>query len=130
MAPFQRTTDKGTKFAPFTVSVIPADPIAALFGLMEVIEGTGNEVFPIPAKLTMWGPLGEPSGIVKIPDRMPSVVGVKVTVMVQVPSAPIMEPQLFVWAKSPVVLMPATEIGELLLFVRVSIREGLIVPTA
>ena len=34
-------------------------------------------------------------------DRVPVVVGVKVTLIVQVPPAATLDPQVFVWAKSP-----------------------------
>lgn len=41
MAPFQRTVDPATKFAPFTVRVNPAPPAVAEAGMMLVRVGTG-----------------------------------------------------------------------------------------
>ncbi len=38
-SPFQRTNDPGTKFPPVTVNVKPAEPTAAEFGPIQVING-------------------------------------------------------------------------------------------
>src|SRR3989475_10233158 len=42
-APFQRTTELGTRFVPVTVSVNPGPPAAAVDGLRLVAVGTGLE---------------------------------------------------------------------------------------
>jgi hypothetical protein len=91
--PFQRTIDAETKFLPVTVSVKPAEPAAALSGLIEVTEGSGYEVFPIPLKPMMCGLPGALFRMVSVPLRFPCSVGVNVRVMVHVARVAILEPQ-------------------------------------
>src|SRR5512146_843544 len=66
--------------------------------------------------------------------RVPVAVGVKVTLMVQLPLAATELPQVFVWAKSPE-LVPASEMPLIVrvllpMLVRVTFWAVLLVPTA
>lgn len=60
---------------------------------------------PVPVSGTVCGLVPALSVMVMVPARVPVVVGVKVTVMVQLPPAAPPVPQLFVWAKLPVATM-------------------------
>lgn len=60
-----------------------------------------TEVTPVPERLAVCGLLLPLSETVSVPWRVPVVVGVKVTWIVQLPAEARLVPQLFVWAKSP-----------------------------
>jgi hypothetical protein len=49
----------------------------------------------------VWGVPVVLSVTLKVAERLPAAVGVNVTLMVQLAPAAMLEPQLFVWAKSP-----------------------------
>jgi hypothetical protein len=68
-------------------------PKATLEGETETV-GTA----PVPVKLTVCGLPLALSAIVTAPVRVPTVLGVNVTLIVQVPPAPKLVPQLLVWA--------------------------------
>jgi hypothetical protein len=104
------------------------EPKAAPSGLIEVIDGTGTEVLPIPDKPTICGLPEVPSRMVKVPDRMPCTVGVNVTLIEQVARAAMLKPQLLVCAKFSVVAMLLTAIAPFVLFLRVTL-DALVVPT-
>ncbi len=62
-------------------------------------------------RLTVWVLPVTPlllSVMVRVPEQRPLVVGAKVTLMLQEPPAAILLPQLLVWEKSPLVVMPVT----------------------
>ena len=56
-----------------------------------------------------------------VPVLAPATVGLNVTLMVQEAPAATLEPQLLVWAKSPLVLMPETVRLALPVLVRVTL---------
>jgi len=61
----------------------------------------GTCYVPVPASGTVWG-LPPPSSLtVKFAKRCPVACGVNVTLIVQLPPAGTLDPQLLVWAKSP-----------------------------
>jgi hypothetical protein len=62
-------------------------------------------VVPVPERLTVCGLLFPLSVIVSVPVRVPTMVGVNVTLIVHLAPAANEVPQLLVWAKSPVVEM-------------------------
>jgi len=78
------------------------------------IEGfTGDSDFearpetePVPERLVAWGLVAASSVIKTWPVLIPTAVGVNVTFTVHVCPGPSAEPQLLVWAKSPLVVMP------------------------
>ena len=50
LLPFHRTPEQGTKPLPITVRRIPEDPAAALFGMRELMTGTGSEAGVVSVK--------------------------------------------------------------------------------
>src|SRR5580698_1389273 len=66
---------------------------------------TGPGAVPVPERLTVLVP---PALTVSVPVRLPAAVGVNVTLTVHELFAAIDEPQLLVWAKSPVVEIDVT----------------------
>ena len=73
----------------------------------------GTEPAPVPLRLAVCGLLAALSVTVSIALRAPAAVGVNVTSMEQLAPAARVVPQLFVWAKSPL-LVPVIEILEIL----------------
>lgn len=65
---------------------------------------TNPAVEPVPDRLTVCGLLLALSLTVKVPVRNPTTVGVNVTLTVHFPLAATDEPQVLVWAKSPLTL--------------------------
>ena len=68
--------------------------------------------------------------MVREPKILPVVEGLKVTEIVQVPPTAMLPPQLFVWAKSPVAVIPETLKVELDVLLTVMVEGGLEVPTS
>ena len=60
---------------------------------------------PVPVRLTVWVAGLALSVMVTAPVLVPPVVGLKVTLMVQLAPAATLEPQVLVWEKSPLALM-------------------------
>ena len=83
---------------------------------------------PVPVKLTVCVPTA--SMMVTVPVRVPTAVGVKVTLIVQLEFPASDEPQLSVSAKSPeAVMLVMLTLFELVLL-RVTAWEELVVPTS
>ena len=76
------------------VSVFPTVPKLRLAGL-------NSTTVPVPVRLTFCGLPAALSVIDNVPVRVALCVGLKVTLMVQLASAARLEPQVFVWLKSP-----------------------------
>ena len=85
--------------------------------------------FPVPERLAVCGLLLAESVTVRVPVLAPLIVGVKVTLIVQVAPAESVPGQGFVWAKSPVVEILETVTAELRLLVKVKETGVLVVPT-
>lgn len=95
-------------------------------------EKPTSAAVPVPVKATVCGAPATPlleMVTVSVPLLVPGAVGVKVTVIVQLPPTFTPPPQLSVSAKLPVVEM-ATVIGTLLVLVRVTVCPPLVVPGA
>jgi hypothetical protein len=93
----------------------------------------GPEVTPVPLNATDCGLAAALSVIVTDALRGPIWVGLKITEIVQCAPGNKLEPQLFVWLKS-LGLVPATTMlltASVIppVFVRVTVWEGLMVPT-
>ena len=84
----------------------------------------------VPVRLTAWGVLEALSLIVSVPVRVPVAVGLKVTLMVQLPPAATELPQLSVSAKSPLTAMLLMARLTVPPLVRVAALAVLVVPTA
>jgi hypothetical protein len=87
------------------------------------VTETVFERLVVPVKLTVCVLPDTPpalSVIVRMPVRVPLAVGVKVTLMMQLPPTPTLEPQLLVWEKSPVTVMLETASATLPVLFRVT----------
>ena len=71
---------------------------------------TGPGAVPVPDRLTVL--VTPPALTVRVPVRAPVAVGANVTLTVHEPFAAIDEPQLLVWAKSPLAVMDETAAAE------------------
>lgn len=60
----------------------------------------------VPVSATLWGLAGALSVTFSVAERPPPLVGLKLTLMVQVAPAGTLDPQLFCWLKSPVSAPP------------------------
>jgi hypothetical protein len=85
---------------------------------------------PVPVRLTVWGVLDALSLIVSVPVRLPAAVGLKVTLMVQVPLAATELPHVSVSAKSPLTAILVIARLTVPPLVRVIALAVLVVPTA
>ena len=65
------------------------------------LAGLNSTTVPVPVRLTVSGLPAALSVIDNVPPRVPRCVALKVTLMVQLASAARLEPQVFVWLKSP-----------------------------
>ena len=74
---------------------------AVLPALKPRLAGLNSTTVPVPVRLTVCGLPAALSVIDNVPVRGPLCVGLKVTLMVQFASAARLEPQVFVWLKSP-----------------------------
>ena len=87
---------------PVLLSVVVSVLELALFTLPKLrLVGLNSTTVPEPVRLTVCGLPAALSVIDKVPVRGPLCVGLKVTLMVQLASAARLEPQVFVWLKSP-----------------------------
>jgi hypothetical protein len=88
---------------------------------------------PVPVRLTDWMLPVTPlllSVRVRVPLRVPFAVGVKVTLIVQLPPpAATLEPQLLVWLKSPLMAMLAMVSTAVPVLLRVTACAVLVVPS-
>jgi len=85
---------------------------------------------PVPVSDTLWGLPDALSATPTEPDRVPAAAGVKVTLMVQLAPGARELPQVFVSAKSPVVVIPEIVSGAFPVFESVALWMGLVVPRA
>ena len=67
-------------------------------------ERLAEDETPVPLRLAVWGLPAALSLTVSVAVRVPVAVGVNVTLIVQLPPASTLEPQLLVWAKSPLLV--------------------------
>src|SRR6266404_9505581 len=88
------------------------------------------EPAPVPVMFTVCGLPEALSVRVSTPVRDPVAEGLKVTLRAQLAPVPRLVPQLFVWAKSPLAAILEMLRAALPLFVRVTARAELVVPTA
>lgn len=86
-------------------------------------------VVPVPVRLAVCGLLLALSVTVSVPDRLPTTVGVNVTLIVHFAFSATDAPQVLVWAKSPLTatLVMVSVVGRLL--VRVTEIGLLVLPT-
>ncbi len=86
-------------------------------------------VDPVPVRLVVCGLLPALSVTVSVPVRVPTTVGVKVTLTVHFALLATDVPQVFVCAKSPVTLTLSIVNAAVILFVNVTVVGLLVVPT-
>jgi hypothetical protein len=109
-------------------------PTAWLAKVRLVGERLAADAIPVPLTLTLWGLWETLSVTVTSAVRVPVAVGWKVTVIVQLAPAAMVDPQLVVCAKSPG-FVPEISMLEMLTvelptFVTVLVWAALVVPTA
>jgi hypothetical protein len=76
---------------------------------------------PVPANAIVWGLLAAPSVTVTVPYRLPTAVGLNVTLIVQLAPAPRLAPQVLLSAKSPVAVRLVIATAVLPVLVRVAL---------
>jgi hypothetical protein len=104
-------------------------PITWLPKLRLAGESIAIGAVPVPASDTLCGLPEALSVTVTEPVRVPTAVGVKVTLIVQRAPAPSVVPQVFVWAKLPVLVIAEIASGALPVFESVVVWARLVVPT-
>ncbi len=93
-------------------------------------ESVAIASMPVPVSHTLCGLPDALSATVTEPDRVPTAAGVKVTLMVQLAPGARELPQVFVSAKSPVIVITEIVSGALPVFESVVLWMGLVVPTS
>src|ERR1700683_356416 len=128
--PLQKKCVLLLKPVPVTVTVVCALPGAKVAGVIPVRNGTGlaGGATPVPLSATVCGLEGSLSLMVSVPVRVPPVVGVNVTWIVQLEETATLAPQLFVSPKSPDAEMLEIVSGAEPLFVSVTGCGALVVP--
>ena len=113
-----------------TVCVAAVEPttVPAKDRLAGVAFSTGPGAVPVPDRLTVL--VTPPALTVRVPVRAPVAVGANVTLTVHEPFAAIDEPQVLVWAKSPVAAMDETAAAEPVGLATVTVCAALVVPVA
>jgi len=91
-----------------TICALLLDPTACAAKVNEVGERLAAVVMPLPVRLTVWVAGLALSLMVIEPLRTPEAVGLKVTLMAQEVPAATLAPQVLVWEKSPLAVMPET----------------------
>jgi hypothetical protein len=104
--------------------------VTATFAKASAAGLTVTGTTPLPLSDTVWGLLVALSVIVRVPVRLPVVVGVKVTLIVQFGPAGTEVPHVFVCPKSPETTIEETLKAVGRLFVNVTVFAVLEVPTA
>ena len=94
---------------PVFESVAPCVGLVVPIGWLTNVRLAGESVaigaVPVPASDTFWGVPDALSVTVTEPDRVPTAVGVKVTLIEQLAPAASVAPHVFVSAKSPLLVM-------------------------
>jgi hypothetical protein len=114
-----------------TVKVLAAlvDPIATLLNV-RLVGVIVTAATPVPARAAVCVAGLALSVTVSVPVLAPVEVGVKVSVMTQLPRAGSVLPQLLLWAKSPVTAMLLTNNAAVVLpFLRVTVEAVLLLPS-
>ena len=95
------------------------------------VERLTAGMIPVPVSATVCGDPGALSLMVMFPVRLPATVGANATEMLQFAATARVTPQVLLWTKSPVAVMPPTAIVSeaVPLLVNVRFWRGLTVPT-
>lgn len=98
------------------------------------IEAVGPPVVPVPVREIDCGLPVTLSAIETVAVRVPEAVGLKTTLMLQLPEGATETPQVFVWEKSPgfapVIVMLEMDNWALPVLNRLTPLDGLLLPTA
>src|SRR5438105_3019414 len=111
--PLEDSRTKATRRSPglvvmLTEKEVKAAPLTSmLFWTCTKAGPEPTTAVPVPVRLVVWGLLLALSVTVRVAVRVPAAVGVKVTLIVQLPPAATLVPQLLVCVKSPL-LVPVT----------------------
>jgi len=106
------------------------DPVfcAANVRVFEDRVTPGALATPVPVSPTVWGEPVALSVTVRFPVRVPVAVGVNFTEMAQLEPAATVDPQEFVWAKSPEAVIDAMLRADPPELVSVTVCAALVVP--
>jgi hypothetical protein len=120
---------------PVLLMVTACGALVAPTGWPEKVRLTADKLTtgagkPLPARLIVCGLPTALSAMVTEPYRLPGAVGVKVTVIAHAAPAATLAPQVLVWAKSPLAVMPVMVKAATPVFVKVAVRGALVLPTA
>jgi hypothetical protein len=115
----------------FTENEVKAAPVVLmLFWTCTTTAGPEPiAVTPVPVRLAVCGLPLALSATAKVPVRVDVVEGLNVTLIEQFAPGASVVPQLFVWAKSPVVVIPEIASGAVPVFENVAFWAALVVPT-
>jgi hypothetical protein len=106
--------------------------VPTYWGSNVTLDGVRLTIGPriaVPVRPTACGLPDASLVLATVPLLVPTAVGVKVTLIVQLAPARTFVPQVFAWAKSPLATMLVMARDRLPLFVRVTGCAGLVVPT-
>src|SRR6266852_6532832 len=81
--------------------LVPTSWLAKVRLVGERLTAGALEAVPVPVRLTICGLSLALSLMVMLPVRVPAAVGVKVTLMLQLPPAATALPQVLLWRSSP-----------------------------
>ena len=95
-----------------------------------VAETVTAGAVPVPVRETICGLPGASSVMVIAPVLVPRAVGAKVTLIVQLAPAATEPAQVFVWAKSPLLVIPVMLSRAAPVLVNVTVCTALVVPTS
>lgn len=103
-------------------------PITWLLNVRLAGESDAMGAVPVPVRNRPCGLPDALSATVTEPERVPTAVGVKVTLIEQLAPAASVVPHVFVWPKSPVMVIPEIVSGAVPVFESVALWAGLVVP--
>jgi hypothetical protein len=120
--------------APVLVSVTVCAGLAVSTAWLAKVSEVGDKLTPgalapVPVRLTIWGLPLAVSVIVTLPVKVPVVVGVNVTLIVQAAPAATEEPQVLVSPKFVLAVIEVMEIAAVPVLLRVTTCAALVVPT-
>src|SRR5437667_6973514 len=126
--PPRLTVAPAVKPVPVMLTAVPPLLVPEL-GEIALTVGAGLVPVPLPVRFTVCGLLLASSAMVIVPVRVPVVVGVKVTLIVQFAPAANVAPQVLLCASSPLAAMLVMFNSAVPMLLRVTPLGALVLPT-